>query len=54
MQRDFSIFLRGSYLRAALLDRDTEFESTREGFPVVSDLRGILPLVEQATHAVRT
>jgi len=41
-------------LRAALLDRDTEFESTREGFPVVSDLRGILPLVEQATHAVRT
>ncbi len=41
-------------LRAALLDRNTEFESTQEGIPVVSDLRGILPLVEQATHATRT
>ena len=41
-------------LRAALLDRDTEFESTQEGIPVVADLRGILPLVEQTTHAIRT
>ena len=39
-------------LRAALLDRNSEDgNTTREGIPVLSDLHGILPLVEQMQHA---
>jgi putative hydrolase of the HAD superfamily len=42
----------GAGLRAALVDRSsTEPRITKEGFPVLTDLRGILSLVEQPQDA---
>ena len=41
----------GAGLRAALLDRSAAPGSSNDGVPVLSDLRELLPLVEQQPHA---
>ena len=54
LQRDVAGAL-GAGLNAVHIDRSAESEgSTEEGVPVLTDLRGILALVEQHCHASRS
>lgn len=52
MDRDVRGALRAG-LRAALLDRAAEENGTHDGVPVLTDLRGVLPLVCLPAHASR-